>query len=57
MMRAGVGGGEGSELTERADGRGAGTRGRGWFAAERSVSSGEEDVRGTTRMRPLKLIV
>ena len=49
MRRAGVGGGE---ATEGGDERGIGERGRGLTAADRSASSGEEDVSGTTRVRP-----
>ena len=56
MTRASVGGGEGRDATE-GEVRGAGEGGRGLMAAERSASSGEEeDVGGTVRVRPSKLM-
>ena len=55
--RASVGGAEAREATEGGDGRGIGHGARGLMTAERSVSRADEDVGGTTRVRPSKLIV
>ena len=55
--RASVGGAEAREATEGGDGRGIGDGARGLMTAERSVSKADEDVGGTTRVRPSKLVV
>ena len=57
MRRAGVGGGEGSEVTEGGEERGAGDKGKGMIAAERSASRGEDETVGVTRVRPASPMV
>ena len=56
MMWASVGRAAAREATKGGEERGIGEGGRG-LMAERSASSGEEDVGGSTRVRPSRLIV
>src|ERR1700761_3368851 len=56
MTCAGVGGGEDKEERERGKEGGEVEDGGEWMA-ERSASRGDEEVTGTTRVRPSNLIV